>query len=290
MFPFPDINLKKISFPSWKKGGHFHSIYKQKSQQPAILIFHFGSCRAQANLNFQLFPLCWHRQCKAESKQGLTALLAPSGWGCRGRLSWPTLPVPPAAIARLFILHALGEGGSSDSSSAAALLSRTAAQRHWGAPRLPPHGWHPSWLSRISSRSGEGLFHAPSYIHFCYTFRWKQLSCRYCSAVWIVMAVFWLLRLLVSSSIFLPGELPCAGIFEVLWDPCFRVTIIIKDTRKNWSIAQTDGWVSHSCLFFTLHVQAISGPGMDEKDNAYGMPAWVCSVPDRISCDRENRC
>lgn len=117
MFPVPDINSKKISFQSWKKGGHFHSIYKQKSQQPAILIFLFGSCRAQANLNFQLFPLCWHRQCKAESKQGLTALLAPSGWGCRGSLSCPTFPVPPAAIARLFILHALGKGGSSDSSS-----------------------------------------------------------------------------------------------------------------------------------------------------------------------------
>lgn len=38
--------------------------------------------------------LCWHRQCKPESKRDLTALLAPSGWGHGGRLSCSTLAVP----------------------------------------------------------------------------------------------------------------------------------------------------------------------------------------------------
>lgn len=79
--------------------------------------------------------LWWHSQCKPESKQDLTALLAPRGWGHGGRLSCSTFSVPPPAIAMLFILHALGEAALWQHLSSPELL-----HSHWGGPRLAPHG------------------------------------------------------------------------------------------------------------------------------------------------------
>lgn len=155
-------------------------------------------------------------------------------------------------------------------------LGRAQAGSPWVTPQL---GWAESApvLEKVCSTA------------LSYTFTWKQLSCRYCSAVWVVMAVFLLLRLLVSSSIFLTGEF----YYELEYSECYETLVlealsnhhhIYKDKLKhcpNW-------WLSFSLV--SLLCSSHAGSLCLEQ----GWMKRTClldasSVPDKISCDRENR-
>lgn len=215
MFQFLDSNLKKICYSILKERWPFSLNLQAKKANNLLLSIFFALALVEHDLTTisSCSHLCWHDQRKPESKQDVTALLAPCGWGPGERFACSTLvSVYPLAITMLFILHALNHAVFSQHLSSQELLDKVVRV----VPDWLPTGNTPAGLGKSALVLEKVCSNGLSYCHFCYTFAWKLLSCRYGSAVWVVMAVFLLLRLLISSNICLTGGISCARILGVV--------------------------------------------------------------------------